>query len=88
MQAEMSADGSHVEPAPGGSGLRFRIPGTEAGDSAENQRGQARFSATDLGSGLCCSMAMSHVPAGESPAQITASHESKGARVELTSNLP
>lgn len=30
----MSADGSHVEPAPGGSGLRFSIPGTGAGDSA------------------------------------------------------
>ena len=29
-----------------------------------------------LGSGLCCGMAMSHVPAGESPAQITASHGS------------
>ena len=29
-----------------------------------------------IGSGLCCGMAMSHVPAGESPAQITASHGS------------
>ena len=28
------------------------------------------------GSGLCCGMAMSRVPAGESPAQITASHGS------------
>ena len=27
-------------------------------------------------SGLCCGMAMSRVPAGESPAQITASHGS------------